>query len=213
MRQYPSPRVNAHAGIGSERVKDSHQPSGNRSRALVSAIKHARSKMGLTCQDVMLPPELQETIRPDATVATAFNVIRRSRTRILPVVDENGKYIGVFTQPTLMKLLLPKAATIGSDRDNWRGRIGNLSFMSLSKEDFDAELERLKTVKVSDNLSNPNNIPVAAPNTPIMEGIYLIHKFKRHVILVDPKTGRFVGTVSPNSLLDRVFGEVEILGM
>ncbi|SFD10364.1 CBS domain-containing protein [Tropicimonas isoalkanivorans] len=169
--------------------------------------------MGLTCQDVMLPPELQETIRPDATVATAFNVIRRSRIRILPVVDENGKYIGVFTQPTLMKLLLPKAATIGSDRDNWRGRIGNLSFMSLSKEDFDAELERLKTVKVSDNLSNPKNIPIAAPDTPVMEGIYLIHKYKRHVILVDPETGRFVGTVSPNSLLDRVFGEVEILGM
>lgn len=162
---------------------------------------------GLTCRDVRVHWAEQETILPDQTVALAFDKIRRSKARFLPVVDENGKYIGVFTAPTLMKLLLPKAATIAMGRETGRGQIGNLSFMSLSREDFDAQLEQLKTEIVSDNLSDPANIPVVPPNTPIMEGIYLIYKYKRHVILVEPDTGIFKGTVSPNSLLDRVFGE------
>lgn len=163
--------------------------------------------MGLTCFDVMVAPAFQHTVLPDATVATAFNIMRRSRARFLPVVDANGKYVGVFTAPTLMKLMLPKAATIAMGSDGGSGRIGNLSFMNLSKEDFDAQVARLKDEKVIDNLSDPENIPVAAPDTPVMEGIFLIYKYKRHVILVEPKTGRFVGTVSPNSLLDHVFSE------
>ncbi|MEQ9694822.1 CBS domain-containing protein [Shimia sp. SDUM112013] len=160
--------------------------------------------MGLTCFDVMVPPENQLTIHPDESVATAFQMIRHSRARFLPVVDENGKYVGVFTAPTLLKLILPSAATIGLNSETTRAGIGSLSFMNLSKEDFDARIAQLKFEKVSDNLSNPDNIPVAAPDTPVMEGVFLIYKYKRHVILVDPETGKFVGTVCSNSLLDSV---------
>lgn len=163
--------------------------------------------MGLRCYDVMVPPEHQHTIHPDESVATAFAIIRQSKARFLPVIDKDGKYLGVFTAPTLMKLLLPKAATIEMGPEAARGQLDNLRFMSLSKADFDAQLERLKGEKVSDYLSDPTNIPVAAPDTPVMEGIFLIYKYKRHVILVDPDTGRFVGTVSANSLLGHVFSD------
>ncbi len=37
-----------------------------------------------------------------------------------------------------------------------------------------------------------------------MEGIFLLYKYKRHLILVEPETNRFIGTVSANSLLDHV---------
>lgn len=160
--------------------------------------------MGLTCLDVMVPTERQRTIHPDESVATAFNLIKNSRARFLPVVDENGKYVGVFTAPTLLKLILPRAATIGMGAEATRVPMGSLGFMNLSKSDFDAQIELLKDEKVSDNLSNPANIPVTAPDTPVMEGIFLVYKFKRHVILVEPETNRFVGTVSANSLLDHV---------
>ncbi|SFR14184.1 CBS domain-containing protein [Poseidonocella sedimentorum] len=160
--------------------------------------------MGLTCREVMLSPELQRTIHPDESVAKAFNIIKESRARFLPVVDENRRYIGVFTAPTLLKLLLPKAVTIGLNSDTSRLSLDSLNFMSMSKEDFDAQIDALKDEKVSDNMSRPENIPVTAPDTPVMEGIFLIYKFKRHLILVEPDTGIFVGTVSANSLLDNV---------
>lgn len=159
--------------------------------------------MGLTCQDVMVPSDEQITIGPEESVATAFQLIKKNRARFLPVVDADGKYLGVFTAPTLLKLFLPKAAIIGLNDSTSRVAMGHLSFMNLDKEDFDNQLEALKYEKVVNNMSNPDNIPVAAPDTPIMEGIFLYYKFKRHVVIVEPKTGRFVGTVSSNSLLDR----------
>ncbi|WP_209079664.1 CBS domain-containing protein [Shimia sp. R9_3] len=160
--------------------------------------------MGLTCFDVMVSPDLQKTIRPDASVADALAILKETRARFLPVVDESGKYCGVFSAPTMLKLILPKAATIGLNTDSMRVSMDHLGFMSLDKEDFRNQIERLKQEKVADNMSNPSNIPVAAPDTPIMEGIFLVYKFKRHVMLVEPKTQRFVGTVSANSLMDNV---------
>ena len=160
--------------------------------------------MGLTCFDVMVPSALQRTIHPEQSVAVAFNIIKQSRARFLPVVDGDGTYVGVFTAPTLLKLILPRAATIGMNSESTRVPLDNLGFMNLSKEDFDAQLERLHGEKVTDNMSNPVNIPVAAPDTPVMEGIFLLYKYKRHLILVEPETNRFIGTVSANSLLDHV---------
>lgn len=159
--------------------------------------------MALTCQDVMVSPERQLTIGPDTSVSDAFQVFKKHRARFLPVVDETGTYLGVFTAPTLLKLLLPKAATIGLNTDSMRVSLEGLGFMSLSKDDFETRLEHLRDELVKDNMSNPANIPVTAPQTPIMEGIFLYYKFKRHVVLVDPDSGKFVGTVSSNSLLEK----------
>lgn len=158
--------------------------------------------MVLTCQDVMVSPDRQITVKPETSVRDAFKLFKQHRARFLPVVDDKGVYHGVFTAPTLLKLLLPRAATIGMNSEATRVPISSLGFMSLTKEDFEEQLETLKDETVRDNMSSPVNIPVVAPNTPIMEGIFLYYKYKRHVVLVDPDTGRFVGTVSSNSLLE-----------
>lgn len=158
--------------------------------------------MGLICRDVMVPPEKQKTIHPDDTVAKAFEIIRDSRARFLPVVGDDGSFQGVFTAPTLIKMILPSAARIGVSDETSRVAISHLSFMDLTKEDISEQIKRLHEERVGDHMSNPANIPVLAPDTPVMEGIFLIHKFKRHVFLVEPETNRFVGSVSPNSLID-----------
>lgn len=162
--------------------------------------------MGLTCRDVMVSPHIQKTVAPNESVATAFKIIKASRARFLPVVDADGRYVGVFSAPTLLKLILPKAALIGMNSESSRLGLDNLGFFSLSREDFEKQIDTLKDELVKDNMSLPENIPVAAPNTPVMEGIFLIHQYKRHLMLVDPDTNKFVGTVSANSLLDQVLG-------
>lgn len=164
--------------------------------------------MGLTCRDVMVSPHIQKTVAPTESVATAFQIIKASRARFLPVVDTDGSYVGVFTAPTLLKLILPKAVTMSMGASLSRMSLDNLNFMSLSKDDFDAQIAALKDERVIDNMSLPENIPVATPDTPVMEGIFMIHKFKRHLILVDEDTNQFVGTVSANSLLDTIPGDL-----
>lgn len=160
--------------------------------------------MGLTCRDVMVPSTIQKTILPEESVAKALEIIKASRARFLPVVAADGTYIGMFSSPTLLKLILPKAATINMFSENARLNIDNLSFHGISREDFDARVARLKDETVGENLSNPENIPVVSADTGLMEGIFLIYKFKRHLVLVEPGSKKFVGTVSANSVLDNV---------
>lgn len=161
--------------------------------------------MGLTCGDVMVPQERQLRIHPEESVLTAFNKIKDRRARFLPVVEDDETYVGVFTAPTLLKLILPRAATIGLNKVSTKKVIGNLGFMNLDEKDFVAQLEQMKTEKVKDHLSVPAHIPIATPETPIMEGIFLLYKYKRHVILVEKGSSKFIGTVSANSVLDSVF--------
>lgn len=162
--------------------------------------------MGLTCFDMMIPPDRQRMIYPDDTVFDAFHVLRESRARFLPVVHGDGTYAGVFTAPTLLSLLLPRAATLGIAAER-ATNFDNLSFYSMEKEDFDRQIDRLSREIVKDHMSDPSNIPTTAPDTPIMEGILLIYKYKRHLVLVEPKTNKFVGTVSANSLLDALLSD------
>ncbi|MEM8553185.1 MAG: CBS domain-containing protein [Pseudomonadota bacterium] len=162
--------------------------------------------MSLTCHDVMLPKDRQHLVYPENSVFDAFHIMRESRARFLPVVHKDGTYAGVFTAPTLLRLLLPRAATINLGWDDRRTNLGNLGFMSMEKEDFDAQIDRLHKENITDFMSDPSNIPTTAPNTPVMAGILLIYQYKRHLILVEPDTQKFVGTVSANSLLDRVLG-------
>lgn len=158
----------------------------------------------LTCLDAMLPPRRQRRILPEDTVYDAFSVLRESRARFLPVVDKDGTYRGVFTAPTMLRLLLPRAASISVTGHAEKSNFENLGFLTMGKADFDAQIDGLHDETVADHMSDPANIPTTAPNTPLMEAIQLIYRYKRHVILVEPETGRFVGTVSANSIFDRI---------
>lgn len=161
--------------------------------------------MSLTCKDVMLAD--QPILHPNDSVSKAFKLMRRHGVRYLPVVDEEGTYLGVFTSPTLIKLLLPRAVTINLGGKGTDKGLHNLGFFNIDEEDFQHQLEELRDELVQDYLSDPKNIPVTSPKTSIMEGILLLNKYKRHVILVKPKTQKFVGVVTINSVLQQLFNE------
>lgn len=161
--------------------------------------------MTLTCRDVML--EQPVLLSPDDTVEKAFKLIRQHGMRYLPVVDDNGKYLGVFTSATLIRLLLPPSMTIkigGMDTDKG---LKNLGFYHMDKADFAEVSTRLKNINVIDNLSDVKNIPVTSPDTSLMEGILLLHNYKRHVILAEPDSHKFVGVLTIKSVLSHIFAD------
>ncbi len=163
--------------------------------------------MSLTCQDVMIAPEEQILLHPNSPIDRAFKQMRHHGMRYLPVVEKEGTYVGVFTSPTLIKLMLPRAMTIQMGGRNPNKGLHDLNFLNMDDEDFYTALDSVKDEPVKNYLSNPKNIPVAAPDTPIMEGILLLHKYKRHVILVNPDNNQFVGVLSINSALKQIFDE------
>ena len=69
------------------------------------------------------------TLRPTDTVATAADRILKHHLRHLPVVDEQGRYLGTFSVYSLLKLTLPKAVLDKHGLDN-------VSFVTESVEDL-----------------------------------------------------------------------------
>ncbi len=160
--------------------------------------------MNLTCKDVM--NENQITVKPETNVVEAFNLIRKYKVRYLPVLEDDGTYIGVFTSPTLIKMMLPAAATIKLTGNQSSAMVvDNLNFFEIEAEDFAERLDYLVNEKVGDHLSKKRNIPIVSPNKGIMDGVMLLHKYKRHLILVEPETRKFVGVLTINSVLSHLF--------
>lgn len=161
--------------------------------------------MILTCKDVI--SENPTTLLPTDTLSKAFNLMRKKGMRYLPVVSADGKFLGVFTSPTLIKLMLPRAVTIHiGGKDSSKG-LNDLNFLNIDKKDFCDSIKNIKDELVQEHISDPKNIPIASPETSLIEGILLIHKFKRHLILVEPDSNKFVGIVSINSTLKKVFDD------
>ena len=63
----------------------------------------------MIAQNLMNPQPL--TLRPTDTVATGADYILKHRLRHVPVVDEQGRYVGTFSIYSLLRLTLPKAVS------------------------------------------------------------------------------------------------------
>ena len=51
--------------------------------------------MHYTCRDIMIENPL--TLHPGMTLAEAFEATHRSGVRYFPVVDDDGNYVGIFS--------------------------------------------------------------------------------------------------------------------
>jgi|GEM_PF-3029766 len=160
--------------------------------------------MALTCRDALEKNTI--TLKPDDPVSKAFELIKIRGIRFLPVIADDGTYVGVFTSSTLARLLLPQALTIniGSGGMETVG-LNNLAFYNLSKEDFHQSLAAVKDEKLKDHLSNPDNIPVVDADCSLMDGILTIYQYKRHAIVIEPGTNKFAGLLSVNAIMESIF--------
>ncbi|MPV85949.1 CBS domain-containing protein [Ostreibacterium oceani] len=164
--------------------------------------------MSLLCKDVMLTD--QPVLKATDTMRLAYPLIRQKGVRFLPVIDDDGKYLGVFTSSTLVRLLLPTALTIHPNRKDADTGIGHLHFFHMKENDFHERLEAIQDEKVVDYLSEASNIPTAKPETPILEGVLLLYKYKRHVVIVDENTHQYKGLLTIHSVLDNIFGPYDL---
>jgi CBS domain-containing protein len=94
------------AGIVSEAdlvAAQDRRASAGRGR-LLHRTRGDRQHTGLTAEQLMTSPAV--TTRPDATIATAARLMTTSRARRLPVVDQNGKLIGIVSRRDLLSLFM-----------------------------------------------------------------------------------------------------------
>ncbi len=155
----------------------------------------------MTVQTIML--QNPKAVHLEDTVPAAVKLMLDFGIRNIPVVDQDGVFLGTFSTVHLIQLLLPTVATM--DR-GYFGRVSDLTFIHETFDDIKDRLQEVRSHKVGDYMDT-KNVPVIAPDTSVIEAMLLLYKHRTHVPVVDKDSGKLVGVVSFNSVLRAITEE------
>ncbi len=151
----------------------------------------------MIAQNLMNPHPL--TLRPTDTVATGADYILKHRLRHVPVVDDQGRYVGTFSIYSLLRLTLPKAVIMEEG-------LTDVSFVHETTEDLAQRLGERRHEPVANWLSKDD--PVMQPATPILEVMLLMLRGRTtSVPVVDKDSHRLEGIISFWNVLEKLLGE------
>lgn len=140
------------------------------------------------------------TLRPDDKVSAGLRKLHEQHVRSLAVVDDDGRFVGLFGIRQVVNLLLPKVAQI-------EGGLTDLSFMP---DDLGELYHRLRDVgekPVSGFLESAQDLLLCRPSTPIPEVLELLHRSfntSLPVLVVEGGSKRLVGMVSGWDVLEKI---------
>jgi CBS domain-containing protein len=128
------------------------------------------------------------TVGPDACVQDVAHILLTNRISAVPVIDANGKLLGIVSEGDLM---CRAEAGTGRRRPWWLAAL-------IGREAFAAEYVKEHSRKVTDVMTR--SVITAKPNTPLRDIANLLEKngIKRVPIVED---GKVVGIVSRANLL------------
>jgi CBS domain-containing protein len=137
-------------------------------------------------------------LHADETITKAVAIIMEHRYRNLPVVDSDGRYLGVFGINCLIRLILPQAALME------RG-LESLSFVSDTLHDLRRRL--------GEHMDDPvrvcmgEEVRVVRPDTPLIETLLILYRTRTSLPVVDPDSGLLVGMISYWDVGERILAQ------
>jgi CBS-domain-containing membrane protein len=150
--------------------------------------------MNITIKDVMSTDVL--TLNPDDPVEKAVKLMIERSVRNLPVVDAQGRLLGIFSTYRLLELLLPVAVTVSHG-------LTDLAFVEDSYEDITERIRTLHGKRVRE-VMRTKDFHSVRPDTPFIEGVLLLHKYRTRLPVVD-ETGKLVGIAAYKGYLRKIF--------
>ena len=145
------------------------------------------------CSDAVIQNIL--TIKPEQTVKEAMDTFKREDIRSLPVVDENGKLLGLFGLRHVLLKLLPASVTMEDG-------VQRLDFLMGAAPGIAKRLKKTLPLKVEDVMDK--NPMVLEADTSTWEAVRIMALHGSPISIVDPKTGDFVGMISRQTLLNEL---------
>ena len=131
-------------------------------------------------------------LKPEQTVAQAMEIFKQANIRSLPVLDEQGRYLGLFGLRHVLKQLLPKSVTMADGLEN-------LDFIEDATPGIAKRLMKLNDVAVSE-VMDPEAMTLA-PDTATWEAVRVMALHGSPIALVDKETKKFEGLISRQTLL------------
>ena len=141
------------------------------------------------------------TLPPDVTVAEAMESMCRNRVHNIPVVDEEGHFIGLFSLRRVTHALLPVAARLG---------VGSFAVdMSFLSDNADAFAERMAQIghkPISELLEKERKLRFCAPDTSLPKIFQLLSENPTSlpVVVVEGESKTVVGMISTWDVLAEI---------
>jgi CBS-domain-containing membrane protein len=140
----------------------------------------------MRCDAIMTanPPSLRDT----DSIAAATAQLIEGRHLGLPVVDKDGRYIGMFGADDLLGLVVPRVAIAGGNV------VPNLRFVGDKLETLGERFEQVAQQNVG-TVADRNAIALA-PDTQQIEAFRIFCRSRTSLPVVEPESRKLVGLVS-----------------
>jgi len=155
-----------------------------------------------TCQSIMTAHPI--SIRQHETVEQALHMLMRHKLLALPIVEEDGRYIGMFLRSRLVAMLLPRIVQL-EKRIPEVGRLLEVGFLTDSIADVQSRFREVADRPVSEYAQS--DTPVLRPSTPIMNAVLFLYRARTYLPVVDEASGQLLGVVSTWDVLGRIAGK------
>ena len=148
-------------------------------------------------------PKSSDTLYENAPLHKAVSIITSKRLAALPVINEQGKFVGIIGVNGLLEMLLPKAVRAAlADNDD---TVPGLSFMDDNMDELKNRLAHMAETPVGTLAKR--DAPVIYPDSPVMEIVLLLLRGEDEVAMVDRETHKFICMVSALDLLHTLSDE------
>jgi CBS-domain-containing membrane protein len=126
-------------------------------------------------------------VKPTDLIKTAIGYIMKNRYRNLPVVDDEGHYLGSFGVSCLLKNVLPKAVLM-------KHGLTSVPFVQETLSDLHNRLHELENNAVA--MCMNTEAMTVSPDTPLVETLLILYHNRDSLPVVDPDSGKLLGVIS-----------------
>jgi CBS domain-containing protein len=126
-------------------------------------------------------------LHKDEKISKGVELVMEHRYRNIPVVDDEGRYQGIFGVNCLLRMVLPKAVLLE------RG-LTSVPFVSDTLRDLRRRLREVEDKPITFCMSH--DATVVAPDTSLVETLLILYRTHTSVPVVDPHSGVLLGMIS-----------------
>jgi len=153
----------------------------------------------VTCRSVMdASPAM---LAPATTVAMAVQTLLDKRLLAMPVVNEEGRYLGMFRKVQVIASVLPQVV-VHDDRLNPVARMIDAGLLGENLRDVRIRFSAIAGDPVS--LHVDKDAPVLHPDQSLVAALFYLYRGHNFLPVVDAANNRLLGVVSTWDVLESI---------
>lgn len=137
----------------------------------------------------------------EMTLSACLQAFVLNKVLAMPVVDNNGRYLGQFRKNLLIAAILPQVA-VHDPRFDHIAKMIDGGMLSETMEDVRERFAAIADKPVRKYLDT--DTPVLQPDQPLVTAMFYLFHGRNFLPVVEPASGLLVGVISAWDILDSI---------